>query len=79
MIEETRKYWCDACGREIKGYSAGVNVIEFNDEGYAESVGRDFCKDCMLSFQQWLKDRRAANPGKSYIDKFRRLDLEIWR
>ena len=72
MIEETRKYWCDACGREIKGYSSGVNVIEFDGDGYAESIGRDFCKDCTVSFQNWLKERRATNPKKSYIDPFMR-------
>lgn len=72
MIEETRKYWCDACGKEIKGYSLSMNVIEIDDEGYAESVGRDFCKECALSFQEWLKHRRATNPNKSYIDQLYR-------
>lgn len=68
MIEETRTYWCDACGRKINGYVGSIDVIEFNEDGYAESVGRDFCKDCMSSFQKWLKERRATNPEKSYID-----------
>ena len=68
MIEEIRKYWCDACGREIVGYKGSINTIEFDDEGYPESVGRDFCKDCMQSFQKWLKERRKINPNKSYID-----------
>ena len=72
MIEEVRTYWCDACGREIKEYSCGINVIEIDDEGYAESVGRNLCKDCAISFQNWLKERRATNPQKSYIDQFRK-------
>ena len=56
MIEETRTYWCDACGREIKGYSCGINVIEIDDEGYAESVaGRKggFSRICRLYDNSW--------------------------
>lgn len=68
MIQEERTYWCDACGREIKGYHTTMNVIELDEDGYAESIGRDFCKDCAISFQNWLKERRATNPEKSYID-----------
>ena len=71
MIEETRKYYCDACGKEIDGYMNTTEVIEVDDEGYAESVGRDFCKDCAISFQEWLKSRRATGPKESPIDKCR--------
>jgi len=71
MIEVTRKHWCDGCGREITGYSSGNTVIEIDDDGYAKAVGREFCEECAMSFQNWLKERRATNPEKSYIDQFR--------
>lgn len=68
MIQEQRTYWCDACGREIKRYKYSTKFIELDDDGYPNSVGKDFCKDCAVSFQNWLKERRATNPEKSYID-----------
>ncbi len=70
MIEEIRKYWCDICGREIRDYHATRNVIEIDDEGYAESVGYDMCKECTTSFIEWKTMRRKTNPEKSYIDNF---------
>lgn len=70
MIEETRKYWCDICGREIHDYHTTINVIEIDDDGYAESIGYDMCKDCIIAFNKWKTTRRKMNPEKSYIDRF---------
>jgi len=58
MIKETRTYFCDACGKEIKGYLSSINVIEFDSDGFPESVGYDFCKDCTISFAEWKRTRR---------------------
>lgn len=71
MIEEIRKIWCDACGKEIEGYRCGINIIEFDDEGFPLTIGRTFCEECAISFQRWLKERRATNPKKSFIDNFK--------
>ena len=59
MIKETRTYYCDACGKEIKGYVGSINVVELDRDGYPSSVERDdFCEPCMKSFQEWLRSRR---------------------
>ena len=58
MIVTYHKYYCDACGKEItRDYQSTISVIEFNDYGVPEEVGRDFCEDCTKSFSEWLKSR----------------------
>lgn len=62
MIESTRRYFCDACGREIKGYVGSISVIEIDDDGYPQSVGYDFCEECMRSFVCWKASRKSEAP-----------------
>lgn len=64
MIKTTRQYFCDACGREIHGYSSGINVLEIDEDGYVQSVGYDFCKNCTLSFAEWKKSREKHKDDK---------------
>lgn len=59
MIKSTRTYFCDACGKEIIGYCGSMDVIEFDDDGYPESIGYDFCEDCMKSFVKWKDSRKG--------------------
>ena len=59
MIKSTRTYYCDACGKEITGYTGSIEVIEFDDDGYPQSVGYDFCEDCMKSFVEWRESRKG--------------------
>ena len=60
MIKETRQYFCDACGKEITDmYIGRKEFITINDDLYCESEGMDFCKECMLSFREWLKTRKS--------------------
>ena len=63
MIETIRRYFCDACGREIKGYRSSCDVIEFDDDGNPQSIGYDFCKECTLSFRDWRKAQRDTAAG----------------
>ena len=37
MIKETRTWYCDACGKQIEGYSGSIDVIEFDDDGFPQS------------------------------------------
>lgn len=58
MLVTTRKWYCDACGKEMKEYSSSREIIEVDEDGYAHSVGYDFCLECMLSFNDWIKSRK---------------------
>ena len=68
MIKETRQYFCDACGKEITGYSCRREVIELDEDGFAHSVGYDFCEACTHSFNAW-KERRKRKRTNEYIMK----------
>ena len=48
MLVTTRKWYCDACGKEMKEYSSSREIIEVDEDGYAHSVGYDFCLECLL-------------------------------
>ena len=63
LIKETRTWYCDACGKEIEGYSGSIDVIEFDDDGFPQSVGYDFCYQCMMSFKKWCDNRRKKADG----------------
>ena len=60
MIKTVRTFYCDACGCELIDYSSGMNVIEFDDEGYPRSRGYDFCEACTKSFVKWMESRRKV-------------------
>lgn len=61
MVVETKKWYCDACGKELKNYHGMITVVDtHDDEGYVKSIGFDFCKDCMASFGEWRNSRKAA-------------------
>ena len=64
MIETTRRYFCDACGREIHDYSSSRSIIEIDEDGNPQSIGYDFCMECTLSFRDWIDGRRKAAAGK---------------
>lgn len=58
MLVTTRKWYCDACGKEIKEYQSSREIIEVDEDGYAYSVGYDFCLECTLSFNDWIESRK---------------------
>ena len=62
MLVTTRKGYCDACGKEMKEYKSSREIIEVDEDGYAHSVGYDFCMECTLSFNEWIESRKK---GKS--------------
>ena len=61
MIEEIRQLYCDACKRRIPcgNYSSRRDVIFIDEDGYAQSIGMDFCEDCAKSFNEWIKQRES--------------------
>lgn len=58
MLVTTRKWYCDACGKEMKDYQSSRSIIEVDEDGYAHSVGYDFCLECTISFNDWIKSRK---------------------
>lgn len=53
MIKITKQYFCDACGEDITHADYIGRSIEISDlNGYL------FCKDCMISFNEWRKSRK---------------------
>ena len=61
MIKETRRYFCDACGKDMTNdmYVGRKEFITIDDDFYCHSEGFDLCKDCMISFNEWVKSRKA--------------------
>ena len=57
MIKTTRKWFCDACHKEIDEYMSSRSIIEIDEDGYPQSIGYDFCKECTISFNEWMKSR----------------------
>ena len=58
MLVTTRKWYCDACGKEMKEYQSSREIIEVDEDGYAHSVGYDFCLECTRSFNDWIESRK---------------------
>ena len=60
MMVETRRYYCDACGKETttEHYTATIDILELDYEGHAELKGYDFCENCMKSFVEWKRSRK---------------------
>lgn len=61
MIQTTKRYFCDACGKEItRDYMSCQGIIEIDEDGNFQLRGYDFCKDCTKSFSAWLKSREGT-------------------
>lgn len=62
MIKTTRQYFCDACGKDMTEdrYSAGISILQFDNDGEAETIGLDFCEECARSFTEWRRGRKNA-------------------
>lgn len=61
MLVKTFKWVCDACGKDIgDGY---MGKVEYSGPKYddVESANLDFCKDCMISFNEWRKSRKNSH------------------
>lgn len=62
MFIDTRKYYCDACGKEIvvSNYIFdGERIIIGQGEG--DNRGDDLCEACTTSYRSW-KERRRVGP-----------------
>ena len=62
MIKITKQWFCDACGKDIT-YADYIGSIEINDSGVY-----DFCKDCMISFNEWRKSRANRIQNTPFSD-----------
>lgn len=70
MKVKTVQLYCDRCGKDITAdyYSSGIRAREIGgvvklepvdlDEDYFE--GYDFCKDCTISFHDWLNSGKPV-------------------
>ena len=64
MLRTTYKWYCDACGKEINGdYKGHIEVKRYReeDDDYLTTTGMDFCKDCMISFNEWRESRKQQS------------------
>ena len=61
MLVKTLKWVCDACGKDISDDYVGSVEYSGPNADDVESAGLDFCKDCMISFKEWMKSRKESN------------------
>ena len=62
MIYTDTKWFCDACGKEMKDYIGSIELNRPLNNGQkldyiVESKAYDFCIDCMKSFNEWKRSR----------------------
>lgn len=57
------KYFCDRCGKEIRGYSVAFEkaVIAATDKGWVGAMRRTLCHKCAEAFDIWLKESVDAD------------------
>lgn len=60
MREIKTTVYCDRCGKKIKecDYRSAIDVFAVS-ENCVEGNPIDLCKDCMISFHDWIKRREV--------------------
>ena len=55
MKEVTTTVYCDRCGKKIDTYDYRTAIeVYAAAENCMEGIPKDLCKDCAVSFKQWL-------------------------
>ena len=62
MREITTTVYCDRCGKKIDTFNYGVAIeVYAAAENCLEGIPKDLCKDCAVSFKQWLYEGKNKN------------------